>query len=727
MQLKHLKLAGFKSFVDPTRISFPTNMVAVVGPNGCGKSNIIDAVRWVLGELSAKNLRGESMADVIFNGSELRKASGQCSIELLFDNSMGKLGGEYSKYNEISVKRVMTRDGQSNYFINKAKVRRKDVQDIFLGTGLGPNSYAIIEQGMVSKIVSARPEDLRIYIEEAAGISKYKERRKETEAKIKRTKENISRVKDIRDEIKRLIGRLERQAKAAEKYNELSSQETDIKLKISIMNSLSAKTQRDKINLSLRDLTSKLKVANGEVLTIQSKIDQIKTEHQDTLAAYDKAQKSFYGVGSELARLEESLQNLTSAEANTKTDIIKASQAYEDAMKKATDFEELSPKEKALHILEKLISSINKSELKELALQLKEILHKVLNIASEQTKDFAQEFKQRIDELELKLDEISKKKSETQDLLTKQVEMKSSSESGLLKIKQAQSKVTDEINHLENQKGLLQIDEKNLEEKINQNKLDLRTFEINLENSSKLLEKNNINIEDLDPNDYNNLSLDGLESDLNSVQNKITSLGAINLAAPEEIKSESERMSELDRQINDLNQALDKLQIAIQKIDNESRSKFESSFKAVNEKISEIFPTLFGGGKAELRLLEGDALSSGVALMATPPGKKNSNISQLSGGEKALTALSLVFALFKLNPAPFCMLDEVDAPLDDLNTTRFVNMVESMSPEVQFIFITHNKISMEKSDHLMGITMQEAGVSRVVSVDVSEALELAAS
>ena len=339
MQLKHLKLAGFKSFVDPTRISFPTNMVAVVGPNGCGKSNIIDAVRWVLGELSAKNLRGESMADVIFNGSELRKASGQCSIELLFDNSMGKLGGEYSKYNEISVKRVMTRDGQSNYFINKAKVRRKDVQDIFLGTGLGPNSYAIIEQGMVSKIVSARPEDLRIYIEEAAGISKYKERRKETESKIKRTKENISRVKDIRDEIKRLIGRLERQAKAAEKYNELSSQETDIKLKISIMNSLSSKTQRDKINLNLRDLTSKLKVANGEVLTIQSKIDQIRTEHQDTLAAYDEAQKSFYGVGSELARLEESLQNLTSAEANTKTDIIKANQAYEDAMKKDTDFE----------------------------------------------------------------------------------------------------------------------------------------------------------------------------------------------------------------------------------------------------------------------------------------------------------------------------------------------------------------------------------------------------
>ena len=231
MQLKHIKLAGFKSFVDPTRISFPTNMVAVVGPNGCGKSNVIDAVRWVLGELSAKNLRGESMSDVIFNGSDLRKPSGQCSIELLFDNSMGKLGGEYAKYNEISIKRMMTRDGQSHYSMNNTRCRRKDVQDIFLGTGLGPRSYAIIEQGMVSKIVSAKPEEMRVFIEEAAGISKYKERRKETEQRIKKTKENLSRVKDIRDEIQRLINRLQNQAKAAEKYKKLQVEEKELKLK----------------------------------------------------------------------------------------------------------------------------------------------------------------------------------------------------------------------------------------------------------------------------------------------------------------------------------------------------------------------------------------------------------------------------------------------------------------------------------------------------------------
>jgi len=218
-----------------------------------------------------------------------------------------------------------------------------------------------------------------------------------------------------------------------------------------------------------------------------------------------------------------------------------------------------------------------------------------------------------------------------------------------------------------------------------------------------------------------------LEQSLAAIQAKIISLGAINLAAPDEIAEESKRMEELDAQLEDLNEAMDKLQGAIKKIDAESKLKFDESFNAVNSKIQEIFPKLFGGGKAALELLDGDSLNSGIALAAQPPGKKNATISQLSGGEKAMTALSLVFALFELNPAPFCLLDEVDAPLDDLNATRFVAMVEEMSDRVQFIFITHNKISMEKSDHLMGVTMQEAGVSRVVSVDVKEALKLAAS
>ncbi|MDC1300953.1 AAA family ATPase, partial [Gammaproteobacteria bacterium] len=283
------------------------------------------------------------------------------------------------------------------------------------------------------------------------------------------------------------------------------------------------------------------------------------------------------------------------------------------------------------------------------------------------------------------------------------------------------------IREAENKKSIASLDLRGLEEKSNNRKLDLRTFEVNLDNASQALVKAGITIAELDPLEFEGMSVRDLEQSLAAIQAKIISLGAINLAAPDEIAEESKRMEELDAQLEDLNEAMDKLQGAIKKIDAESKLKFDESFNAVNSKIQEIFPKLFGGGKAALELLDGDSLNSGIALAAQPPGKKNATISQLSGGEKAMTALSLVFALFELNPAPFCLLDEVDAPLDDLNATRFVAMVEEMSDRVQFIFITHNKISMEKSDHLMGVTMQEAGVSRVVSVDVKEALKLAAS
>ena len=232
MQLKHIKLAGFKSFVDPTRISFPTNMVAVVGPNGCGKSNVIDAVRWVLGELSAKNLRGESMSDVIFNGSDLRQPSGQCSIELLFDNSLGKLGGEYSKYNEISVKRLIEREGKSNYSINNISCRRKDVQDIFLGTGLGPKSYAIIEQGMISRLIEAKPEELRVFIEEAAGILKFKSRKNDAVRKLDSSRQNLERVADIVQELHRQVESLKRQAAKAERYKNFKAEIKELSLQL---------------------------------------------------------------------------------------------------------------------------------------------------------------------------------------------------------------------------------------------------------------------------------------------------------------------------------------------------------------------------------------------------------------------------------------------------------------------------------------------------------------
>ena len=732
MQLKHIKLSGFKSFVDPTKISFPTNMVGVVGPNGCGKSNVIDAIRWVLGELSAKNLRGESMVDVIFNGSEKRKASGQCSIELLFDNSSAKIGGEYASYNEVSIKRVMTRDAQSDYFINNAKCRRKDVQDIFLGTGLGPSSYAIIEQGMVSKLVSAKPDELRTHIEEAAGVSKYRERRRETESRIKRTKENLSRVKDIRDEIGRLIKRLENQAKAAEKYKKLNDEKSQIELDTAILFSLEAKNNRDNLQKKLDSLNRDLKIKNAESETIQSQIDQYRTENESVLTEYESAQKNFYSIGAEIAKREANLQNINKTENETKFKLEKTKENLEKAKETEKNFDELSPSEQAIHILNEIIATLKKYSIQndsilDKANKLKVLLAEILNIASAQSKTLTEEYQSRQEDLSKEIFEAEKLKSSIEEEMQTYVEESSQAESVLISLRQKQSKFNEDLRSLENNKSIVELDSRSISEKITNIRLDLKTYEINLENSNKKIKAAGIDIEKIDFTKYEDLSISELEDKLANIEAKIIRLGAINLAAPEEIEEESKRKEELDKQYDDLIEALDKLNGAIKKIDNETKTIFKDSFDAVNIKLKEVFPKLFGGGLAELNLTDDDPLHAGVILMARPPGKKNSSISQLSGGEKALTALALVFAIFDLNPAPFCLLDEVDAPLDDLNTLRFINMVEEMSKTVQFIFITHNKVSMERSDYLMGVTMQEAGVSRMVSVDVNQALELAES
>ena len=730
MQLKHIKLSGFKSFVDPTKISFPTNMVGVVGPNGCGKSNVIDAIRWVLGELSAKNLRGESMVDVIFNGSEKRKASGQCSIELLFDNSSAKIGGEYASFNEVSIKRVMTRDAQSDYFINNTKCRRKDVQDIFLGTGLGPSSYAIIEQGMVSKLVSAKPDELRTHIEEAAGVSKYRERRRETESRIKRTKENLSRVKDIRDEISRLIKRLENQAKAAEKYKTLKKEKSQIEIDIAILFSLEAKNNRDDLQKKLDSLNRDLQIKNAESETIQSQIDQYRTENESVLSEYENAQKNFYSIGAEIAKREANLQNISKTENETKFKLEKANQNLENAKASEKNFDELSPSEKAMHILDEIIFILTKHHFRSLiekTTQLKQLLAEILNIASAQSKSLTEEYLSRKNDLIEQIDDAEKLKGSIEEEMKAFVSQSSDAETILIALRQKQSKFNEDLRELENKKSIVDLDSRALAEKVTNIRLDLKTYEINLENSNQKIKKAGIKIENIDFKDYEDQSISDLEDKLTDVDSKIIRLGAINLAAPDEIEEESKRKEELDKQYDDLIEALEKLTGAIKKIDNETKTIFKDSFDAVNIKLKEVFPKLFGGGIAELTLTDDDPLHAGVILMARPPGKKNSSISQLSGGEKALTALALVFAIFDLNPAPFCLLDEVDAPLDDLNTLRFINMVEEMSKSVQFIFITHNKVSMERSDFLMGVTMQEAGVSRMVSVDVNQALELAES
>ena len=336
-----------------------------------------------------------------------------------------------------------------------------------------------------------------------------------------------------------------------------------------------------------------------------------------------------------------------------------------------------------------------------------------------------EEYLERQNELSNLIQQSESKKLELQKIMSELVEKSSNSEAILTDIRQKQSKFNESLRELENKKSIAELDLKSINEKVTNVRLDLKTYEINLENANKKIKESGISIESIDQSKYEDMDVNQLQDRLADIQAKIIRLGAINLAAPEEIAEESKRKEELDIQYDDLTEAMDKLAGAIKTIDQETKTRFKDSFDAINLRMKEVFSKLFGGGFAELALTEDDALNAGVIIMARPPGKKNSSISQLSGGEKALTALALVFAIFELNPAPFCILDEVDAPLDDLNTMRFINMVEEMSKTVQFIFITHNKVSMEKSDHLMGVTMQEAGVSRMVTVDVNQALEFA--
>ncbi|MDY6982447.1 MAG: AAA family ATPase, partial [Pseudomonadota bacterium] len=331
MRLKSIKLAGFKSFVDPTTVNFPSNLCGVVGPNGCGKSNIIDAVRWVMGEMSAKNLRGESMTDVIFNGSTNRKPVGQASVELIFDNSERRITGEYAGFTEISVKRVVNTEAQSTYLLNGQKCRRRDITDIFLGTGLGPRSYSIIEQGMVSRLIESKPEDLRIFIEEAAGISKYKERRKETESRISRTKENLERLTDIREELERQLQHLQRQAKAAEKYKEYKQEERDTTARL---HALRWKRLDDDVNASqalIGDLEIKLESGMADYRAIEAEIEQHRASGSDTQESYRKIQATYYSLGSEIARIEQNIEHQRQRKQQLEADLYDTREALSRA------------------------------------------------------------------------------------------------------------------------------------------------------------------------------------------------------------------------------------------------------------------------------------------------------------------------------------------------------------------------------------------------------------
>ncbi|MXR29776.1 chromosome segregation protein SMC [Pseudomonas sp. PICF6] len=986
MRLKCIKLAGFKSFVDPTTVNFPSNMAAVVGPNGCGKSNIIDAVRWVMGESSAKNLRGESMTDVIFNGSTSRKPVSQASIELVFDNSDGTLIGEYAAYAEISIRRKVTRDSQNSYFLNGTKCRRRDITDIFLGTGLGPRSYSIIEQGMISKLIEAKPEDLRNFIEEAAGISKYKERRRETENRIRRTHENLARLTDLREELERQLERLHRQAEAAKKYQEYKGEERQLKAQLSALRWQALNEQVGQREAIIGNQEVSFEALVAEQRNADAAIERLRDGHHDLSERFNLVQGRFYSVGGDIARVEQSIQHGQQRLRQLQDDLKEAERARLETeshlghdrtllLTLGEELDRLTPEqeltsaaaEEAAAALEEAelsmhgwqeqwdsfnLSSaeprrqaeVQQSRIQQLEASMERLAERQRRLAEERAllaadpEDAAivdlseqlaageslisrdgywvgrhflrvrraseaesgmlargqeiqrlsaerEEREASVEALETELQNLRAQQRQQengrehlrrllQDEARQQGELKAQLSAGKAKVEQLalrRTRLEEEIAELGEQRALeheqigearLQLQEAldamavdteqrelllaqrdSLRERLDRVRQDARQHKdhahqlavrlgslkaqydstrqalerlemqserltekreqlsLNLEEGEAPLEELRLKLEELldkrmsvdeelktaqialedadrelrdaekrrsqaeqqsqlirsqmeqqrmewqaltvrrkalqDQLLEDGYDLDGVlatlvaganekdaEEELERIAARIQRLGAINLAAIDEYQQQSERKRYLDAQNDDLVEALQTLENVIRKIDKETRNRFKDTFDQINGGLQALFPKVFGGGSAYLELTGEDLLDTGVTIMARPPGKKNSTIHLLSGGEKALTALALVFAIFKLNPAPFCMLDEVDAPLDDANVGRYARLVKEMSETVQFIYITHNKIAMEMADQLMGVTMHEPGCSRLVAVDVEEAMAM---
>ncbi len=1166
MRLSKIKLAGFKSFVDPTTIPLPSNLIGVVGPNGCGKSNVIDAVRWVMGESSAKNLRGDSMADVIFNGSTSRKPVGQASIELVFDNSDGTIKGEYAQYNEISVRRTVSRDGQSQYYLNGTRCRRRDITDIFLGTGLGPRSYSIIEQGMISRLIEAKPEELRVFLEEAAGISKYKERRRETENRIRHTRDNMERLTDLRDELGKQLERLNRQARTAEKYKELKQEERLLKGQLAALRWRALDQQVHARETLIREKELGVEASVMRQRAIESEIEKLREQNVEVGEIFSEVQGRFYAVGGDIARVEQSIQHSRERRLQQERDLAEAERALaESQAHQQGDREKIAELEQQLAILrpqleeaqarqeisaaalleaeqamhewqsawaefnqtaaeparsaevertrlqsleqqhiqqeqrilrlqeeKKHLSNValeeeiaqRQAQLEEYALQtealqerlqnqlaaiaeardanrqlsaeldeqrgrlqamqgrhsslealqqaalgktggevaqwlagngladaerlaqgltvaedweravecvlgqhleavcvdgldpvagllgtlehgslalfdtargdvaatagdlgpaladkvtapwplpmlagvyaaddlaqalalrprlaahesvitrdgvwlgpnwlrvardadekagvihreqeLKELsagieqlraqveegqaqraegreriqrleeereaVQRELHQASRQQaevqaqlsgrqarleqmrnrsqnieRDIAELQQQcneneeetklargrlaaameqmellaaRREELELQRDSLRERLdlareqargdrdtahqlslqvqtmstgleaarnslarmeqqleqvaarremlSETlaesqapiealQEELARLLESRSSVEQELAEARRRVEEVDHAMREHDQQRHTLERELQELRSGLEQARMAWQELQVRRQTLSEQLEESDYSLDELTESLPGEAEEQAWAQRVEQIAQRIQRLGPINLAAIEEYKTESERKEYLDAQHADLSEALETLEGAIRKIDRETRTRFKETFERVNAGFKSMFPRLFGGGHAYLELTGDDLLDTGVTVMARPPGKRNSTIHLLSGGEKALTAVALVFAIFQLNPAPFCMLDEVDAPLDDANVGRFCAMVREMSEHVQFIFITHNKITMELAHQLNGVTMHEPGVSRLVSVDVDEAAEM---
>ena len=933
MRLTNIKISGFKSFVDKTEISLSTKRTGIIGPNGCGKSNIIDAVKWVLGETS-KHIRGDSIDDVIFNGTDTRQPNDYANVELLFSNTENRIGGQYAQYDEISVKREVTRDGSSKYFLNNSHCRRRDILDIFMGTGLGPKSYAIINQGTASRLIESKPEEFRVYLEEVAGISKYRERKRETENKISHTKENLDRLNDVISEVLKQLKTLERQAIQADKFKKLSNEKKSIKSEILAISIRDFQEKIESKNQKIESKKTNLEKQKLKISAINSEIEKIKSNYQILNEEMNNTQKDYYDALSEVGRTEQAIeyekdgaqrnkqqyedalasiekvrgrldednselkklnneildldskkklclsniQELERDKTNLSSKLENNKKSLENDRKKLYESFQYIESQKSLiknyeddiarikkdieeykNTSEKIFTELKKIESYDLDLKINdyqkeiELFNKLINESADSKKLL--ECSNTINKmLEGIKDVVRKIQSDEYELAKKNEQIKKDIDSKIHSESKRYEEISGELKSIEEKANLLSKDIPNIEECIKKNEAQLSQLSLELNNienvynneknalynldlnsetkkvkvsnlkdnislNNKELESMSGNVEalknvsdspdiklsELEKSLTENLKIQNLkDQELKNQRTKITELtdqisslesnkaevvslieniryeisedekniqevvgqvkstkeqleelgidnisildadinydlekwkkreseltstidrmGPINLAAIEQFKEYEERKSYLAMQKEDLLSALSSLEDAIKKIDKETKERFRDTFEKVDKKLQEIFPKLFNGGKAYLKMTENDLLKTGVEVYASPPGKKLTSINLLSGGEKALTALSLVFALFSLNPSPFCMLDEVDAPLDDINIERFCDLFTEMSEKIQFIVITHKKITMEYVEQLIGVTMGEKGVSKLVNVSMQDQL-----
>jgi len=1170
VRLNSIKLSGFKSFAEPTNFLLPGQLVGVVGPNGCGKSNIMDAVRWVLGESRASELRGESMQDVIFNGTTTRKPASRSSVELVFDNADHRAGGQWAQFAEIAVRRVLTRDGTSSYFINNLPVRRRDVQDVFLGTGLGPRAYAIIGQGTISRIIESKPEELRLFLEEAAGVSKYKERRRETESRLGDTRENLTRVDDILRELNTNLDKLEKQAIVAQRYNMLQADATHKQHQLWFLKRSESEADQAKVKADADKALNDLESRTADLRHIEAELEMVRQAHYAASDSVNQSQGRLYEASAEVGRLEgeirfvvegrqrveqrlvqlreqmgqwatrrddaeteietltgqgvnaeeqaellaaqleehdvrlpelEETQQRAQADANAqratvvqvqqqlqvlaadqrnieeqsrqftqrseklrgdqnalaapdearlselqaqltaaqetaaeagarlhelqeqvpqldeerrtrqqavntegarhaefaaRLEALKALQekvktdgkltpwlakhgldglqglwsrihiepgwenALEAALRERLGALEVSrldmvrafgsdappaklaffsppdaatPPTQSAHGLPRLSDLLRLNdagqqallndwlhgcftagsfeealalrgklaagetiyvqsghavtahsaslyaqdseqagllaraqEIENLGRQLRAQTlindearitlvraeaayadaaqrlvaarreatetqlraHEVqvetlrLNQLAEQTRARSQQLAGDMAEVHAQLDDLQERRiaaearfeeldmqladsqerhaqldefvidagralhaareqhrslerqaqeatfsrrtlearraelSRAIDTATQQgaalVDESERAQAELVRLSDAAAQaglqdalalklerevalgamrsqyddLTMKLRASDERRLTLERELDPLRQRITEFQLREQAARLGFEQYAQLLTEANADLEALALSIADgNVRVTGLQSEIDRLNREVIGLGAVNLAAVDELASASERKTFLDAQMADLTEAINTLQDAIHKIDSETRELLAGTFNVVNEHFSRMFPELFGGGNAKLVMTGDEILDAGVQVIAQPPGKKNQTIHLLSGGEKALTAIALVFAIFQLNPAPFCLLDEVDAPLDDANTERYAKLVTAMSKSTQFLFISHNKIAMEMAEQLIGVTMQEQGVSRIVAVDMESAVTLA--